>query len=132
MNTIPGTIVKVDSSENISLVDVDVGGDILTCVIIDTERTASYLRIGNDVKLVIKETEVALAKNLAGIVSIRNKMNGSVIDIEHGDILTKVRIRYKSALVTSVITTRSARALELKPGDAVTALVKSNEVSIMR
>ncbi|HLX12585.1 MAG TPA: TOBE domain-containing protein [Bacteroidota bacterium] len=132
MNTLSGAIVTIESSDALSLVGVDVGGDIFSCVVIDTEESARYLRIGMEVKVVFKETEVALARNLRDQISIRNHMHGPIIDIERGAILTKVRLKYKSSVITSVITTSSAKAMELKAGEPVIGLVKSNEVSLMR
>ena len=132
MNSLNGAIISVESSDALSLVGVDIGGDIISCVVIDTEESARYLHIGMDVKVVFKETEVALAKELPSAISIRNRMHGKVIELDRGAILTKVRLNYKSSVITSVITTSSAKSLDLKPGDSVIGLVKSNEVSLMR
>ncbi|MBV8660049.1 MAG: TOBE domain-containing protein, partial [Burkholderiales bacterium] len=46
--------------------------------------------------------------------------------------LSEVDVSTPSGIVTSVITTRSVRELELKVGSEVIAFVKSTEVSIAK
>ncbi|MDE2430393.1 MAG: TOBE domain-containing protein, partial [Burkholderiales bacterium] len=89
------------------------------------------------VDLLFKETEVALAKNLSGMISLRNRMPGTIRHIEWGQVLTRVHLelRQNEALpvwtITSVITTRSAKKLQLAEGDQIEGLVKSNEMSLL-
>ena len=52
--------------------------------------------------------------------------------IERGELLSKISLKFKGYMVTSAITTRSVELLDLKIGDEVEALVKANEVSLMR
>ena len=48
MNKLQGKIMNIESSEHISIVDIDVKGDLFSTVIIETPETADYLRIGED------------------------------------------------------------------------------------
>lgn len=131
MNKLKAAIINIESSEHISLVDLRVNGDIFSCVIIETPETADYLKIGNEVFILFKETEVSIGKNLSGEISLRNQIPGSIKHLERGGVLTKVILDYRGMEIGSVITTRSAEKLNLQVGDAVTGLVKANEVSIM-
>ena len=83
------------------------------------------------VTLLFKETEVALAKNLAGLISLRNRLPAIVTAIERGTILTRVTLDFNGHAFESIITTRSSHVLELAVGDAVEALVKANEMTVM-
>ena len=49
-----------------------------------------------------------------------------------GDVLSEIDVQTASGIVTSVITTRSVRELDLKVGSEVIAFVKSTEVSIAK
>ena len=51
--------------------------------------------------------------------------------VEKGQVLAKVTLDYQGLDVVSIITTRSAERLDLKTGDAVEALVKANEMTIL-
>ncbi len=64
-------------------------------------------------------------------VNARNQFRGKVKEIIEGPVVSEVDVETADGLVvTSVITTRSLKELQLRPGREVVALVKSTEVSI--
>ena len=64
-------------------------------------------------------------------INVRNQFRGRIKEIIEGPVLSEIDVETPSGLlVTSVITTRSVRELELAVGKEVIALVKSTEVSI--
>ncbi len=128
MNRLRGNIVAIDHNSHMSLVDVAVGVEVFSATLLETPETAAYLRVGNAVTLLFKETEVVLAKNLSGLISLRNRFSVTVISIERGAILSAVTLDYGGESLVSVITTRGVDRLQLATGDKVEALVKANEV----
>ncbi len=114
-----------------SLVDVAVGDDVFTATLLETPETAAYLKVGNKVTLLFKETEVSLAKNLSGLISLRNRIPVTIRSIERGDILSAVTLDYAGQPLMSVITTRSIDRMQLAAGDAIEALIKANEIALM-
>lgn len=132
MNKLPGRILRVESSGDLSLVEVDVGGDDLACLVLDTPETAPYLAPGSAVSVLFKETEVVLARGEPGVISLRNRFACTVEDREAGRLVTHFRLRYRGRLLHALITTRSAETLDLRDGDPVVALIKSTEVSLER
>ena len=132
MNKLPGKISKVQQSGAILLVDVDVDGHGFSALLIESATHPEWLWAGNTIDLVFKETEVTLAKNLSGIISMRNRMKCTVQRIERGELLSKISLKFQEYLVTSAITTRAVDSLQLALGDEVEALVKANEVSLMK
>ena len=131
MNRLLGTIIAIESNEHLSLVDVVAGQNNFTAMLMETPQNAPYLKVGNTVAILFKETEVSLAKNLSGKISLRNIIRGTVRLIRRGDILCEVVLDRDGQPLTSIITTRAIKRLELKEGDVVDALVKANEVSLM-
>lgn len=131
MNRLRGIVAHTETSDHLSLVDVDVDGDQFTAMVVETPDSAAYLNVGCSVWVLFKETEVSLAKNLSGMISLRNRIPGRIIAIIRGKLLSEVRLDYRGHSVTSIITTRSVERLALKPGDAVVGLVKANEVTLM-
>jgi molybdate transport system regulatory protein len=132
MNKLSGTISKIQQSGAILLVDMDVDGHSFSAMLIESATQPEWLKTGNTIDLVFKETEVSLAKNLSGMISMRNRMKCTVQHIERGELLSKIRLNFQKYTVTSAITTRSVDSLDLKIGDDVEALVKANEVSLMK
>lgn len=65
-------------------------------------------------------------------LSARNHLQGTIEEIQMGDVLAHVTVRVASGLIESVITRRSAEEMALKKGDAVTAVVKATEVMIAK
>jgi len=65
-------------------------------------------------------------------ISARNKLRGTIEEIQLGDVMAHVVVRVGENLIESVITRRSAEELKLKKGDAVTAVVKATEVMIQK
>lgn len=132
MNKIRGTITDIESDEGISLVTVESGSQRFSSVVIDTPQTANYLRNGQEVFLVFKETEMAIGKNISGKLSMRNRFAATIRGIEEGKVLTKITLDHQGVSLISVITTASAKMLALQVGDQVEGLVKTTEVSLMK
>ncbi|MHC8287302.1 TOBE domain-containing protein [Pseudomonas sp. XS1P51] len=65
-------------------------------------------------------------------INVRNQFKGVIKEILEGEVVSEVDVQTASGIVTSVITTRSVRDLELKIGSEVIAFVKSTEVSIAK
>ena len=132
MNELSGRITSVESSEDMSIVEVDVSGDRFCTIILETPATASYLKIGTEITLLFKETEVSIAKSLSGFISLRNRIPSQVKRIEKSPLLSKVVLNYKDREIVSIITTSSVKRLDLKEGDFVEWLVKTNEISLLK
>lgn len=128
MNKLAATITAIDSNVHMSLVDLAVGDDVLSATLLETPAQANYLKVGNQVSLLFKETEVSIAKKLSGLISLSNQLNAKVTQIVRGEILSAVTLAYQQHTIVSVITTRSVDRLELKVGDVVEALIKANEL----
>ncbi len=65
-------------------------------------------------------------------ISARNKLRGTIEEIQLGDVMAHIVIRIGDNLIESVITRRSADELKLKKGDTVSAVVKATEVMIQK
>jgi len=65
-------------------------------------------------------------------VNVRNQFRGKIKEIIFGSVVSEVDVETPHGIVTSVITTRSIKDLDLKVGSEVIALVKSTEVSIAK
>lgn len=132
MNKLPATITAIQQSGTILLVDTEVGGHVFSALLIESINRPEWLEVGNLVDLVFKETEVSLAKNLQGQISTRNRMKCIVTKVDKGELLSMITLQFNGFTIASAITTRAVNSLQLNIGDEVDALIKANEVSLMR
>jgi len=65
-------------------------------------------------------------------LSARNKLRGTIEEVELGDVMARVVVRVGDNLIESAITRRGADDLKLKKGDTVFAVVKATEVMIQK
>ena len=65
-------------------------------------------------------------------VNAKNQFRGTIKKLVPGGVVSEIVIETAAGPVSSVITTSSARELELLPGVAVLALFKSTEVSLAK
>jgi molybdopterin-binding protein len=64
-------------------------------------------------------------------LSTRNQLAGTVTEVQHGEIMTSVKVALNGGdTITAAITREAAQELDLKVGDATTALVKATEVML--
>jgi len=65
-------------------------------------------------------------------VSGRNQLVGRIIAVRKSGLMAEIEISIGGQLITSIITARSAREMQLKPGQTAAALIKATEVMILR
>jgi molybdate transport system regulatory protein len=130
MNKLNAKIVRIESNAHMSLVDLAVGDDIFSATLLETPTQVNYLQLDKKVSVLFKETEVSLAKNLTGLISLRNRLKVKVKAIERGAILSAITLNYQHQELVSVITTRAMDQLALAIGDEIEALIKANEVML--
>ena len=66
------------------------------------------------------------------MLSARNQFKGTVKEVKLGNVMAEVVVSVGPLEIVSAITRSSAETLALKPGDAVTAIIKSTEVMISK
>jgi molybdopterin-binding protein len=64
------------------------------------------------------------------MLSARNQFAGTVKSVRLGNVAAEVVVQVGNLEIVSMITRTSAETLNLQPGDAVRAIIKSTEVII--
>jgi molybdopterin-binding protein len=64
------------------------------------------------------------------MLSARNQFKGMVKEVKLGNVMAEVVVAVGNVEIVAAITRGSADRLGLKPGDTVTAIVKSTDVII--
>ncbi len=63
-------------------------------------------------------------------LSARNQLSGTVKNVKLGTVMAEVVLDVAGHEIVSEISKASVERLKLKPGDAVTAIIKATEVMI--
>jgi len=131
-NQFPGPVLAIASGGAMSTVKLRLaGGQEVTAAITAESARDLGLSYGTRVRALVKSTEVAVATGIVSGVSIRNRLAGTVAAVDHGAVMSTVKISLSTGgTITSAITRDAAGELKLSPGAEVTALVKSTEVSL--
>lgn len=129
MSKLLATVLRVQTLESLNIVSFDVCGVTLKMMSLDLDAT---IIIGTKVSLNIKPISVAIAKNLSGDLSYSNKINSHIKTINKGELLCSLELSFAEIVYESIITAESAQDMNLKVGDAITALIKANDISISK
>ena len=63
-------------------------------------------------------------------LSARNQLSGIITGTKLGTIMSEISVQVEAGDIVAAITRGSAEALDLKPGDKVTVIIKATEVII--
>ena len=89
------------------------------------------ITVGKEVTAIIKSTSVLIGRGQLTL-SARNKLSGTIIDINRGAVNAIVKVKLPSnVVISSSITLEAVDELDLTVGTEVTAVVKASEVLIM-
>lgn len=89
------------------------------------------ITVGKEVTTIIKSTSVLIGRGQLTL-SARNKLSGTIIDINRGAVNAIVKVELPSnVVISSSITLEAVDELDLTVGTEVTAVVKASEVLIM-
>jgi molybdopterin-binding protein len=128
MNFIEAIVSDIQSNDSITIVTFDFDNTHLRMMSLDLNTP---IVIGSKVKLGIKASSIALAKDLSGVMSISNQLQSVVKSVNNGELLSSVKLDIKGFILESIITLASSKKLTLKENDNVVALIKSSELSII-
>ncbi len=127
MNTLHAVITNIDRHESLSFLEIDAAGIPLGILLFDLNPR---FRKGCGVKVLFKETEVSLAKELAGEVSFSNRFSAIVTAIKSSCMLADITLLSAAGEFASIITVRAVEKLDLKINDEVTVLIKASQLSL--
>lgn len=89
------------------------------------------ITVGKEVTAIIKSTSVLIGRGQLTL-SARNKLSGTIVDINRGAVNAIVKVELPSnVVISSSITLEAVDELDLTVGTEVTAVVKASEVLIM-
>ncbi|MFB6441032.1 molybdopterin-binding protein [Streptomyces sp. NPDC056411] len=130
-NQLSGTVAAVTAGEVMAAVKVHLtNGPEVTAAVTREAVQELGLAPGAPVRALVKSTEVALATGTVDGLSIRNRLPGTVTAVTTGGAMASVKVAVGGGELTAAITKDAVEDLGLTAGAAVTALIKSTELSL--
>lgn len=129
MSNLIATIKEIQTVDSLNIVSFDFFGTTLTMMSLELK---DEVKIGKQVILRIKPTTVAIAKDFSGDISYSNQIESTINSIEIGELLCSIKLNSNNTIFESIITSKSAKRLDLKENDKVTAFIKASEISILK
>ncbi|WP_261555270.1 TOBE domain-containing protein [Frankia tisae] len=131
-NRFTGIITEIVDGSVMGTVTMNIpGGQTLTATVTMDAIKDLGIAVGTAVEALVKSTDIAVATTEVFGLSIRNKLQGTLVGLDSGGAMSVARIRVGEQIeLTAAITRAAAEELKLEPGTPVTALIKSTEVSL--
>ena len=127
MSQLVATIKKINSIDNLNIVEFDFHGLTLKMMSLDLNAD---VQVSKKVKLSVKPTNISIAKNLIGEISLSNQIVATIENLENGQLLSSVSLKVHNTLLESIITVDSSKRMNLQIGESVTILIKASNLSI--
>ncbi len=127
MSSLIAIVKEIQSCDSLHIVKFEINDQVLSMMSLDLNQN---IKIGTKVKLAVKPTHIAIAKNFSGDVSYSNKLDSTIKSIENGKLLSSITLSFYDNTLESIITVNSSKKMDLKVGDKVTAFIKASELSI--
>ncbi|TMU56748.1 TOBE domain-containing protein [Flagellimonas algicola] len=133
MNSLQGTIVDIEVSGQLSLVTVEVHPKtFIKAIVVETPESADYLKKGQAINTLFKETEVVIGVGESFHISLQNRITGTIKSMDKGALLGKVVLETQMGEITSIISSSAIDQLKLRNNSPATALIKLNEVMLAK
>ena len=127
MSLFVATIKKINSIDGLNIVEFSFCNQTLKMMSLDLSKD---IQIDKKVKLSVNPSNVIIAKNLFGEISLSNQLVATINSIESGELLCSVILKIENIYIESIITKDSAERMKLKKDEQVTILIKASNLSI--
>ena len=127
MSKLIATIKKINSIDNLNIVEFEF---LVTTLKMMSMDLSSNIQIVKKVRLSVKPSNISIAKNFTGEISLSNQLVAIIQNIENGKLLSSVSLKISDFLLESIITVDSSKRMNLQIGDEVKILIKASNLSI--
>ena len=127
MNQLTAIVKKIEQVENLHLVSFMLGNQTIKMISLELNE---LLNMDSSIKLSVKSTNIAIAKNFSGLISYANQLNAKVTAVNNGILLSSIQLDVEGFTLESLITLEASLAMNLSVGNEVVILIKGSEVSV--
>ena len=128
MSEILANVKQIETVDTLNIVTFDFFGNDLKMMSLEL---SNEVQVGVKALLGIKPTSIIIAKDLTGRISFSNKLQGKIVSIDTGVLLSNVKIKIANSIFESIITKQTSKNMDLNVEDEVTIFIKASELSIV-
>lgn len=128
MSPFIATIKKINNIDSLNIVEFDFAEIPLKMMSLDLNKD---VQIGKKVRLAVKPTNISIAKNLFGEISLSNQLVANIKSVENGQLLSSIILEVNDTIFESIITADSSKRMNLQKYEQVTILIKASDLSIL-
>lgn len=127
MSQIIATIKNIRNVDSLNIVEFGFFNHTLKMVSLNLSKQIS---INKKVQLSIKPTNILIAKNLQGEISISNQLKAKIVKVENGELLSSILLKVEDTILESIITVDSSKNMNLVKDEEVLILIKASDLFI--
>ena len=131
-NRLCGTIINITQGQIHAHVQILWKEIPLSVIITRASCEDMHLLAGDTISVLVKGTDIMIAKAFLGMLSARNRAKGIVRQVIQGDVLSKIFVESQGDMLHAIITNTSLKEMGIKAGDEITAIVKSTELILSK
>lgn len=127
MNLIPGVVFSITSDDTFANINIVCENSVYSVCTLCDEQMLFY-HIGSQVVMAFKETDTLICMQPDYLISCQNRFISTISHIDYGPVVSKIITDCHGFSISSIITSSSARSLDLSVGNEVICMVKSTSI----
>ncbi len=127
MNTLEATVTSIEQLEMLHVLQCRVGEQNIAML---TLQIDTAIKVGSRVCLSVKSTDIMITTTRNVLVSTANRLQARITTIDHGILVSSVRLDMDGIILQSIMTRHALQELALSVGDWVVVLIKESDVSL--
>ena len=127
MSQIIATIKNIRNIDSLNIVEFGFYNHTLKMVSLNLNKE---ITLNKKVELSIKPTNILIAKNLQGEISISNQLKAKIVKVENGELLSSILLKIEDTILESIITVDSSKNMNLVKDEEVLILIKASDLFI--
>ena len=128
MNQLIAKVIHIKNVDTLHYLTFSLNQQVIHMLSLELEPK---FKIGTLVPLTVKSTHVALSKELNSVSSLDNRLIGTIVSLEEGEILASICLEIEGFLLESIISRESRELMNLQAEDTVAVLINSADISIV-
>ena len=128
MNQLKVEVVKIEKVDRLHYLTLMLKKKVIHMLTLELN---SKVKLGIDVNISIKSTNIAISKTFKNDISIENQLKAKVIHIENGSILSSICLDLEGFELESVILLNASKRLDLKIEDEVFVVMSESDIFIV-
>ncbi|MBM5572769.1 MULTISPECIES: TOBE domain-containing protein [Deefgea] len=132
MNRLPATLQEIEIHGGFAFVAAQCDGHLLSAMLLGISDDVVQWQTGEALEFAFAENEVAIAVNLHGEISLRNRFHAQITQIESSQLLSRISFNFAGHILHALITRASCERMQLASGQDIEWLVKSNAMQVHR